>query len=105
MNRRALIKNSLVAGAALALPSLPAKLAAQPKDGRTNLQIGGGIHYRLLQKTAAATYANTLQGSKWAAKRGTSHLHVPGAPILTYSPRIPVRLCWAHPSDLSLATM
>lgn len=62
MNRRDLIKNGLVAGAALALPSLPGKLAAQPRAGSARDRVLFDIAKRELDRAGDAIWRRDIVG-------------------------------------------
>ncbi|MEL6530599.1 MAG: murein L,D-transpeptidase catalytic domain-containing protein [Pseudomonadota bacterium] len=62
MKRRDLIKGSLVAGAALALPSLPAKLAAQPRRGSARDRVLFDIAKQQLDKAGDAIWRKDIVG-------------------------------------------
>lgn len=62
MNRRDLIKGSLVAGATLALPTLPAKLAAQPRRGSARDRVLFDIAKRELDRAGDAIWRNDIVG-------------------------------------------
>lgn len=62
MNRRDLIKTGLVAGAALTLPSLPAKLAAQPRAGSARDRVLFDIAKRELDRAGEAIWRRDIVG-------------------------------------------
>ena len=62
MNRRDLIKTGLVAGAALALPSLPAKLAAQPRAGSPRDRALFDLAKRELDRAGDAIWRRDIVG-------------------------------------------
>lgn len=62
MNRRDLIKGSLAASAALALPSLPAKLAAQPRAGSARDRVLFDIAKRELDRAGDAIWRSDIVG-------------------------------------------
>ena len=62
MNRRDLIKGSLIAGASLALPALPAKLAAQPRAGSPRDRALFDIAKRELDRAGDAIWRRDIVG-------------------------------------------
>ncbi|AWW75828.1 twin-arginine translocation pathway signal [Erythrobacter sp. KY5] len=62
MNRRDLIKSGLVAGAAMALPGLPAKLAAQPRAGNQRDRALFDIAKRELDRAGDAIWRRDIVG-------------------------------------------
>ena len=62
MNRRDLLKGTLVAGAALTLPTLPAKLAAQPRRGTPRDRVLFDIAKRELDRAGDAIWRKDIVG-------------------------------------------
>ena len=62
MNRRDLLKGTLVAGAALTLPALPAKLAAQARNGSPRDQVLFDIAKRELDRAGDAIWRRDIVG-------------------------------------------
>ena len=62
MNRRDLLKGTLVAGAALTLPALPAKLAAQARNGSPRDRVLFDIAKRELDRAGDAIWRRDIVG-------------------------------------------